>query len=38
MHELRGPNKEPTSRPHCESERIVKKGRQKNEDEEGTPK
>ena len=38
VRELRGPDEEPTSCPHCWSERIVKKGLQRNEDGEGNPK
>ena len=35
VRELRGPDEEPTSCPHCGSELIVRKGVQKAEDEEG---
>jgi transposase-like protein len=38
VRELRGPDEEPTSCPHCGSEKIVKKGLQKDGDEEGKPK
>jgi transposase-like protein len=38
VRELRGPDEEPTSCPHCGSEHIVKKGLQKNEDGKGNPK